>query len=118
MIALQNSKGELRYVQEKVPYRLAPDEIVLGSGATFQSVIQQQKELAAMQKVANALGISLDHLITHAAEVLGVPKCAACHKRSRVLQRMGELGMRESLKLLWASFKQETELNGNRPAGE
>lgn len=108
-IAIQNSKGELRYVQPNEVYKLASDETVVGSTVNLESDLQLSKELSALQKAANAFGVSLDQFITIAAKTLGISKCSACYARGRVLQRMGELGFAKALWLIWKSMGKTEE---------
>ena len=94
-----------RRVSENTPYRLLPGEQVYGSA-------KDETEEALHQELAKE-GLQLGDVIkaviktTKLDKALGKQNCTACSERQRILNEARQLGVKETVKRLIGTFKNE-----------
>jgi hypothetical protein len=101
-IRFKDSKGNIHVVPEGEPYKRLPDWEELPPSFDDEQVFND-----SVGKLAKYVGISVDEAITRLTKALNIPKCAACQKRSMILQEMGKIGWIETAKRLRATFKKD-----------
>lgn len=93
-IVIEGPNGR-RFVEEGAAFTLEPGERVIGSERYVSD---------ALQKTADELGIGLGDLIAKATKAFGIKPCAPCEKRRQILNRIGELGVAETIRQLKETF--------------
>jgi len=97
-ILLRNENGDVRKVQEGVPYRMQPGEQVIGSAQD-----ETERELAQELSVRQVpLGEFVEAAIKLIPEAIRPKHCSACEKRKQVMNRVRELGVLETIKQVLA----------------
>ena len=105
MIRIANAIGQERLVPENTPYRLAPDERVIGG--TLDGTIAPGEETmgdALLTSFVAYFGIPAADLLATAGKALGW-HCATCQYRHELIKAVRTLGAREVLRRVGETLK-------------
>ena len=114
LIILEDMDGNRRSVpsgrQIRPPRK--PGERIVGveNGARVITVLtnQERKEqYGRFVLLANLFGMGLAEFISFAAKSFGIKPCASCEMRRLILHRMGEIGIKKALWMLFQTFKDQ-----------
>lgn len=99
-IIIETPNG-VRKVQEGEPFRLAPNERVIGAEGTQDSkYIRENSRTWVLDKLASYFSIPAAELIFFAAKAFGIPHCAVCEMRYKILKEVEKIGLFKSIKLI------------------
>ncbi len=69
---------------------------------TLETVnLDMSEDTKKLEKIANHFGMQMADFIQQAAVALGIPHCAACQMRKKILYKIHEIGWWKALKLIW-----------------
>ena len=114
LIILEDKDGNRRKVPSgrKINPPRRPDEKIVGierrsKGIAIQTSQERREQYGKFVLLANLFGMGIKEFITFAAKVFGIKPCAMCEMRGLILMRMGEIGIRKALWMLFQSFKKQ-----------
>ncbi len=91
---------------EVVPITI-PEHVVLPppTPEQIEQYNQMVKENEKLEKIAHHFGIQLSDFIEKAAVALGIPHCAVCEMRKKILHKIHEIGWWKAMALIWKTVK-------------
>ena len=114
LIILEDKDGNRRKVPSgrKINPPRRSDEKIVGierrsKGIAIQTSQERREQYGKFVLLANLFGMNIANFITFAAKVFGIEPCAMCEMRKLILYRMGEIGIRKALWMLFQSFKKQ-----------
>lgn len=93
LIIIEDANGKQRTVEEGQVFTLREGEKVIGSTAA----VEEQKELA---DVARGTGLLLGDAVAKMTKAFGIKPCSACEQRRKILNRIRQQGVAETIKQL------------------
>ena len=113
LIILEDKDGNRRKVpsgKQIKPPRQPGERIVSVEKDSAKFEMSRQQHVEQYNRfvlLGNLFGMNIANFITFAAKVFGIKPCAMCEMRRLILHRMGEIGIRKALWMLFQSFKEQ-----------
>ena len=107
-IILEDKDGNRRTIQsgKQIKPPRKPGERIVGVDKKARN-LKQIEQYNRFVLLGNLFGMGVADFITFAAKVFGIEPCSFCEMRKLILNRMGELGLRKTLWMLFQSFKEQ-----------
>ena len=97
LVVLKMPDGSERKVAENTEFTLRPGERV------SHSMPDEQFE-SDLETIAQETGLPLGDIIARATKAFGITPCTSCEKRIKILNRIKEAGVVETIKRLKETF--------------
>lgn len=88
---------------EVVPITIPEDVIV--TVEQMEAAKQATEQNEKLEKIARHFGMQMADFIQQAAVALGIPHCATCEMRKKIMYKIHELGWWKAVTLIWKTIK-------------
>ena len=117
LIILEDKDGNRRTIQSGKQIRppRQPGERIVGVEKN-STKFSKRNQLRVEQYnrfilLGNLFGMGLAEFITFCAKVFGIKPCSSCEMRRLILHRIGELGIKKALWMIFKTFKAQSTKN-------